>query len=117
MVRMLVVFAALVVGACGGPSRTAAPPSAAATPSATLVSPPPIAPPIASGTPSPADLPYGLSCGPVERAECEAMAAVRVAGAEKRFPGKDVRSVSITSADGDSQLLFEDGTGIFVIVN
>jgi hypothetical protein len=60
---------------------------------------------------------YALDCGPMKREACVTWAKESVANAERQRPGHRVIAVSIYGADGDSQLVFEDGTVIGVDIN
>jgi hypothetical protein len=99
----LVLLSLLVVG-CAGP-RPSAPPAA------------PTASPQAVTTASPPARSYALRCGPMPVAECEERANGIVARAEQAHPGRTVVSIEFSAADGDYELLFDDGTGIGADVN
>jgi hypothetical protein len=60
---------------------------------------------------------YGLECGDVPAQACALLARDIVANAKRLHPGKRVVQVFVHSADGDYDVLFDDGTGIGSDVN
>jgi hypothetical protein len=60
---------------------------------------------------------FSLDCGPMERDACIAFSQRAVANAEGQRPGHRVIAVMIVGADGDNQLVFEDGTIVGADIN
>ena len=60
---------------------------------------------------------YQLTCGPVPPNDCVAWANDIVANAHTQNPGRMVVSVTFTGADGDYELIFDDGTGAGADIN
>ena len=60
---------------------------------------------------------YTLDCGPMPRDACIPFAKQAVENAERQRPGHRVIAVSIFGADGDSQLIFDDGTTLGADIN
>lgn len=63
-----------------------------------------------SPMPAPTGAGYTLTCGPVSPDECLAKAGQMVAAARLQDATKQVVSISFTGADGDSEMVFDDGT-------
>ncbi len=68
---------------------------------------------VAPGASTPA-IGYDVRCGPLEPSQCLARAAAMVAGIGAESPSKTVVLVEFL-ADGDTRVVFEDGTGVLGI--
>ena len=104
--RLLLVLAACILVAGCAASASLTPRPSSSGPSATD-----------SPSPSPSERLYKLTCGPMEERACEEWAAGVIGNAAKQYPGKEVVSLTITGADGDYDLVFEDGSAIGADIN
>jgi hypothetical protein len=108
--RILIAAVALLVLVACGSGET--PPSGTDQPSATPI--------VESQAPIPSEAAprnYALECGPMQAQACDVLAEGLAVGAEKNHPGRTVVSIQITGADGDYELLFDDGTAIGADIN